>query len=210
MFKVGDKVKVLPNGKTRSAVDLSGLICTVSEVLLFTSDKGYVHLEEEVYVNSGLWFDEIELVKENMTELEQLVKQTNDGWEASFKLRKYKDKLEFMPSNLEEWGNWTSSYGLKPTKCRIKLKPSFEPFGVGFSWLVKLQGDTVHIGCKEFNASILKAALSLLNKSGGVHSDFTCNRNGPQIYDKKEDKFYGIYWKESEKIVAALEQAGVK
>lgn len=205
MFKVGDKVRVLPD----QSVNNLGIF-NIKEGEIYTIAAVYrklVCLLGMEFIDYGEW--RFKLVEENMT-LEQLVKQANDGWEASFKLREYKDQLEWMPGDGEKWKDWAVGSIVQPSKCRIKPKPSFGPFTVGNNWLVKLEGDIVHVGCNKFNAKEILNMLKEFNNNtitryiGTTIGDVSAKRNG-LLYNQNS-----ISWEDSEKIVAALEKAGVK
>lgn len=203
-FKVGDKVRFL--GESRSFFT-KDKIYTVNE---FPSKYGSVRVDNDMGVEDGHSPSNFELV----SELEDLVKKANEGYGAVFQLRKFNDELEWRGHSDTLWGPYpTYQAGNKASELRVKQKPKFVPFSVGSNWLVKLEGDTCLVGCKKFEATYLKYNLNRLNNNGhpiqGTKNEFRGLRTEVR-FTESDLKEHSISWEESEKIVAALEAAGVK
>jgi hypothetical protein len=153
------------------------------------------------------------------TELERLVRVANDGVNAAMIIdRKYTGLVEDIS---EPCGGGKYEY----ISYRIKLNPAFEPFYVGPpcnpnipnsrpGWLVKLEGgDTLHVGCKSLPAWL--AAQHLRCFLQGNESERTMsNLDQTEMFATKNGiKISGqgtISWADADRILAALEKAGVK
>ena len=156
--------------------------------------------------------------------LECLVKLANDGQVAKEELRNFTGQVEF----LTVFGDWDliAETKLPPDKYRIKPKPAFEPFYVGpvgnyakypdadpgyvgnvtrGQWLVKLEGDTLHVGCQSFGAKDVKEALKMFNAGATEYNSFRITRHG--IYTTGLPKHY-ISWPDADRILQSLEKAG--
>lgn len=151
----------------------------------------------------------LELIGENMSntsELEELVKKANEGYKARDLINeKYRDKVEFNGGKDYPWtSNWIHCEDGKQYRVKVVLK--FESFSVGKCWLVKLEGETLHIGCQTFNAKQLKVFLegSVRDKTP-QGCGFNCSRKG--LYHTSKNEW--LTWDEAEKILVALEKAGV-
>jgi hypothetical protein len=151
------------------------------------------------------------------SELERLVRVANEGRVALEKLMQIGGaEYSIIPPY-----NWTPiSYNqfTKGHRYRVKPKHSFEPFHVGTpgglhnlgSWLVKLEGNILHIGCKQFLAALVletirglrDAGLSLVTSFEGATPS---GRRSGIVWSQ-----YMLSWADCDKIVDALEKAGVK
>lgn len=216
-FKVGDRVRKVrgiysekkpigvveghQGGQVRVRLDNPSLIM-----------GGYSTDMEELY-------ELVEAPAPEESELERLVRVANEGVDAEVTLRtKYRDQIEdaervYQGPSVSRTGGQVSIY-----KLRIKPKPAFEPFYVGpgselsppaGGWLVKLEGETLHIGCKRLKAKDAKEALRFLCKGNGAEEYKTAGfsvaatRTGVCSLDGE------ISWADADKILAALEKAGV-
>jgi hypothetical protein len=163
-------------------------------------------------VKCWAWAKRVKLVGDNkMTELEELVKKANDGWEAICKLySNYPDKTEaFYKMHGEPVANpdWQFTQGKcnNFVKFRIKKK-EFTPFYVGQAsknnWKVYLEGEFLHIGCQKFNAKDLKNFLE-----GAIYGTtpqgqgFNCSKRG--LYHTNTNNT--LTWEDAEKILKAFE-----
>lgn len=269
-FKVGDKVKVTYKISS-SARELNGKICIIDSIETIDGSTLYAILKEELSFNReqlGVWFDEIELVKENMSKfkvgdkvrclknfgsgykfgeiyevhsvyngynecrintvcdsngnnfnswgeenfelvtnsLEELVKKANDGYEAIYELyQNHWGNVEFK-DDTSNWGTWFKDHIIKGRQFRIKQKP-FGPFKVGQNWEVSLQGDTIKIGCKQFDARSLFNSLMFLNAGKSIiagNYNMYATRQGVKF------ESHEISWEDSDKIIEALNKAGYK
>lgn len=110
----------------------------------------------------------------------------------------------------------------KMTTFRIKPKPAFEPFYVGISdyhpqsWQVKLEGETLHIGCTKFSAKEVKRVLLNLCRNNYCdevteHYRFEARRAGISMHGSVSEARHEtlISWVDTDRILAALETAGV-
>jgi len=149
------------------------------------------------------------------TELDRLVHIANEGIEAFLKLkREYLNKVEYLahPKSRDAWVLLESGhfpYLDWDLKLRVPQKPKFEPFTVGSGWQVKLEGDTLHIGCQDFNAKEFRRAVKHSEGTG-----FDCFQlKGEDMSSGRagvEWKGHKLSWIDADKILAALEQAGIK
>lgn len=203
-FKAGDRVQVVDPTHSLGVHDIRrGEIHTISEVTC----TGAIHLIGKDDTNYGDW--RFKLAEES--ELERLVRVANEGWAAIDELaEKYFGEYE-SGGNAYNWE--VRSKGQKGWRYRVKQKPKFEPFTVGSGWTVKLEGETLYIGCKSFPAKELKDALIEMGRNGrrgypisGSSFKYFCTRQGVSRGE------YGelVSWADADKILAALEKAGIK
>lgn len=87
---------------------------------------------------------------------------------------------------------------------------TFTPFSIGQNWLVKLVGDRLHIGCRDYEAGcVLQGLVELLEADQSQYEDLggqiriSATRMG---IIEGQDK---ISWEDAEKILKALKDAGV-
>lgn len=208
-FKVGDKVKAICDwGRV-----VTGGIYTISEVVV-PLDQVQIFEFPDVRYQANRF----ELVKEpmtNKTELEVLVEQANKGAEAEKKL------IELFPNDVESRVNHRADWSVHapkvkkdnycPYEYRVKPKPTFEPFNVGKAWPVSLKGDRLHIGCKDFDAKSFKQMITHMTNGGYEYLvkecySFRAFRAGIMLI---EISYPLISWEDADKILAALEKAGV-
>jgi hypothetical protein len=157
----------------------------------------------------GLGAEEVELVAAAESELERLVRVANEGTVASKEIdAKYANQVEEITEETD-----------KSVFISYRIKPIFEPFNVGpgvsgklgeSKWRVKLEGDRLHIGCRNFPVSWLKNALTALCRNPNTNSctigthTIVASRGGVSSVGET------ISWEAADKILAALEKAGVK
>ncbi len=200
-FKVGDKVKCISLGLNNECFGVIGNIYTVLNPELENRD---MMIRE---ANMSVSPDRFELVEENMTELEELVKKANEGYLAVNKiLINYRNSVEYNDKNSKEYREviWTAVY----TQLRIKPKPKFEPFTVGQGWRVELNPTGgVNVGCQNFEVRILKDALYTVCKQN--HTSSLHDLNGGKLEAGRTGvhfKGHKITWEEAEKLLTALEK----
>lgn len=215
-FKVGDKVRLIDK------YPYAGLI--TGEIGIVTSLEGLCF---SVNRKTGCTNPHWELV-EAANELEELVKKVNDGSSAyDLILNKYRKEVEYVPFSKKIYRDLNDKDDVEFQDIRIKQK-TFEPFYVGAKeccsydpktgqgsghtgpcrgkWEVRLEGDTVSVGCQKFEALNLYYGLKALNEGCSTyeHTTFTLKATKNGVWHEKGQ----ISWKDSEKIVAALEKAG--
>lgn len=206
MFKVGDKVRAINTNAVASYV--IDEICTVKSRESATQ-MTLIRPNGQKY--SGAVDANWTLVEESMSELEQLVKKANEGNEARVILfNKYDNEIEIDKEVYRGEPAALNKALISIDNLRIKPKPFFKPFTVGSSWLVKLEGRNVSVGCKNFTDSVLMTALDDMCKNSKceqtVHGyKLSAKRTGIIL-----DGQFEISWADAERIVAALEKAGVK
>lgn len=134
------------------------------------------------------------------SELERLVRVANEG-DAAIKVLKEK----YPNDVIDNEGDPITRYGSTFT-FSIKPKPAFEPFTVGSGWTVKLEGETLHIGCKTYVANLFKSDLNFVNSTGtGRNYDLRATR-----VDVRDKEGHSITWSDADRILAALKKAGIK
>lgn len=206
-FKVGDFCKVIKKSKYCTE-DVVGRAYEVIEVL---KNKVILYTHPDVeksknYCRFG--FDEIELVKENkMSELEELVKKANEGFNAAKRIREeFPGKTELSMAG----GNYYKYTGEYPGyHIRIIKEQTFEPFYINNTqWKVWKDELGIHVGCQLFNSEALKKALTDLCTQNGTiiicgGEPLRSTRNYIEYSDDHK-----ITWSDAEKILAALEKDG--
>jgi hypothetical protein len=192
-FKVGDKVRVIQKGHRQF-----GQVASIVK-----DDKSNCYQYSLDVPNSDVFGDrELELVTSDESELERLVRVANEGLDAMA-------TLKYDYSNKVQWHTGTMyDPHLFPSRIQIKSKPKFEPFVVGSGWTVKLEGETLHVGCQQFDSKRARGMLSFLLNNGKSWSygntDYHSCRKG--ISNGRGDI---LEWSDADKILAALQQAGV-
>lgn len=147
------------------------------------------------------------------SELEHLVHIANQGSDAIRQLAsKHPDKVEFCIGGINSWVTLISTCS---PASGYRVKTTFEPFCVGRDllpgkWVVNLVGDTLHIGCKTFDARqacgwLADLVRNSISSVGIVDQDICAVRNGIRL-----DGQYEISWADAERILHELEKAGVK
>lgn len=155
------------------------------------------------------------------SELERLVLDANKGFEAQDRIRElFPNKIEMIGFDFQNWfmvSDWGRKLGYR---YRIKPKPAFEPFYVGptehsldgrsGAWLVNLDGDTLHVGCKTFPASLVMQSLKSISGSG-MWLNTSLEGAVP-----RGNKFgvvwseYALSWGDCDRILEALTKEGIK
>lgn len=225
MFKVGDKVRCIKSFTTVKNAPKTGEIFTVTSVSGYYIGFPLLKLTDPIYTESikkgdtpNWGLDNFELVKENMKELEQLVQVANAGYRAIDIIRENFGTLVEI-KNASTNGEWQPiaqkeevSLDTKKRELRIKPTPKFESFEVGpRRWKVKLDGNNLEIGCKTYNAVDLRIAFNSLIKITSCPNFQMLD--GPLFSATRKGIFsegHSITWEEAEKILNALEKAGVK
>jgi hypothetical protein len=194
-FKVGDRVV-----RTSHDCEYPGGLIKVGDVGVVTAtvDKWWIAIDSHPLAGTTLlkYYD---LAPES--ELERLVRVANEGVDAVHEL------------SLKYW----CDYETREHRYVVKPKPTFEPFYVGpmirdshkAGWLVKLEGDTLHVGCKQFHASTLYRTLKGIL---GVGLCLTDQFEGAVPRGCKDGIVwcqYQISWADVEHILEALEKAGI-
>jgi hypothetical protein len=134
------------------------------------------------------------------SELERLVQIANEGRATAIKLDQFSGLIEhydgtyFAPAS-------TKSIRIKPPK------PAFSELTVGNNWKVRLDADgtTLHVGCKQFDAELLRDALPDLceAKEGGdwTLSGFSLRPKRNGIHMAR----WTLSWPGADLLLAALE-----
>jgi hypothetical protein len=221
-FKVGDRVKCIDPGSY-----LYGYVGTIEKISDNKVPKYRVEFRD---YNLPVTFSELNLElfrgeseqKANESELERLVRVANEGRIALNELKaKYRNAVVF------DDGVPLDGFKLSERNLVVKPKPTFEPFYVGpeykkcsdlshtdsclgdSAWKVELKGDVLHVGCREFNAYYAKRALQSLLKD----EDTSYTTSGIEVMATRsgiglrgEGK---ISWADADRILEALEKAGV-
>jgi len=135
------------------------------------------------------------------SELEQLVEKANEWAGVCKNLRqKYPNQAEVSYNNSPFITFVGEHMGYK---FRITPKPSFQPFCIGKNWRVEIDGETVKVGCKYYDARNLCKALQ--NVRDG------CNSNNNSLVAMKcgvRDGDHFVPWHEVDKLIEALTKAG--
>lgn len=205
-FKVGDRVV-----RTSYDCQYSGGVIKVGDVGVVTSIDGVGWISLDTHPKSGATLpDYYDLALE--TELERLVRVANEGALAMATLA-----TEYPNSctvECKKMGSGMDAYNY--AEYSVKPKPTFEPFYVGpngggdgglkGSWLVKLEGNCLHIGCRSYNVSEVKNALHVFNAGAVTMGSFRAHRHG--VYEAITPTNF-ISWADCDKIYQALEKAGI-
>lgn len=198
-FKVGDRVRLV---KPKDGLTV-GKVYIVEQYGSYGDDPAW----NSVRYDNGEWGQIVnhmynkgyfELVTPAESELERLVRVLNEGDVA------LRTIIEKYPTQVvDDEGDPMTYY--KPHTYSI-VKPKFEPFTVGNGWSVKLDGETLHVGCQPFIAKFFQKDMQRAVKGDGstINYSFIACRDGVK---------YGINqisWSDADRILAALEKAGIK
>lgn len=209
-FKVGDKVRRFRGFGSDFQKDKTYTVTAVKEKSYATTIDLLEKPEKDYW-----WASEFELVESSEnpylpeeyknrvveSELERLVRVANEGLVALTQIgRKYSRETNSLGLS------YLADYNTSPVF--IKPKPKFEPLTVGSNWRVELKGDVLHIGCKDFDARNFKNTLNDFCKADAK------NRlvQGINAYAGRNNLMwsgYEITWSDADRILEALEKAGV-
>lgn len=144
------------------------------------------------------------------TELERLVRKANEGREAERTLYKnFSKQYEVRSDNSMQMWNGFDKIVIVNTEFRVKPRPAFTPFTVGNGWTVELKGDRLTIGCREYDAKIIRREFDqmcrkdFVNSYSGSSLKLAASRKGISSEGQS------ITWDEAERILKALEAADV-
>jgi hypothetical protein len=211
-FKVGDKVRYkeehhprVPYGSIHRVIKVEDRKQSVDSYWIYVDTYG------EEYSMSPSSFEKV-----TTDDVSSLIDKANEGLKALAELVK-RDDVEVSrvadPSDYIGIHTSTLSSTLvdnnkRARTVRLKPKPAFEPFTTSNGWDVKLEGETLHIGCKKFNKGAVNLGFTKLLK-GSEHSwnddftEFTATRNGIKYNENV------LPWADAERILEALKKAGV-
>lgn len=204
LFKKGDKVRCIK--KTVLEIDTErhgriGRIYTVREDQDALNPDILRFLEIE---NS--YASRFELIE---SELEELVRTANLGGEAVKRLlTDFKGQVEYdglIVDGIEALADYPKNpYVRKSSLAKYKVKtPVFEPFKIG-ELAVALNAHLLTVGCVNFAATEVLIALQYLCSGDGYsHGSFKASRLGVHY------NTYHISWEAADKLLKALEKAGV-
>ncbi len=207
-FKVGDKVQLVRMLEQNKWAEAFGLYEGCITTVVVSDEYDFAVASLNSYRGKMVYQDNSKmdwaLVQDN-NELEDLVRMVNEGYQARKTLAsKYPRQAEvrFGTSRV-----WKPIYIGFTCEVRVKEKPKFEPFYVGAHHSVSLDGTTLHVGCQKFPVHFVRAAIQTLNSQGGAYQTGTlivhATRNGMRT------EYGAITWEDADKILAALEKAGV-
>ena len=212
-FKLGDKVRKfcscletqnIPNGSIRTVKYHQVRDDLYVEYVADSNDGNGLLINSDI--NSREW----ELVEEEAptSELEELVKKANEGYDAVTLIRtKYSDQVEAIHMGMGGvWTAITPERDCDPSNrnrsVRIKTKPAFEPFPIA-QWMVSLDGQNIKVGCKSFMCSVLKLGLQMTARDGNDSVlGLKATKNGIKY------KEYQITWDEADQLIEACTKAG--
>ncbi len=155
-----------------------------------------------------------ELLSSDESEIESLVRKANEGLEAIEKLLERENEVELYSEKNERVlkNIFPSGYCKEYEHARYRVPPkkTFTPFTVGKGWTVRLSEDrkTLEIGCRKYDAGYVRRefkALCTTETHGSSFHDVRLLASRKGISDRGES----ITWEEAEKILKALEEAGV-
>lgn len=219
MFKVGDRVQCIDGTLPSTTIFVIRNVDTTVK----NPNKHILHFEKPDESASGYWAERFKLVEpEHQTDLQELVDRANDGLAAMITLKtRHRDNVETFSTvdskpaacNSDKSGNildaLSSHFGggyLHGTwKLRVKPKATFEPFFTSKNnWLVKLQDDSLQVGCKKFDVSEFKLMLAALVQRNAT--DDQRRKNGLFSSSKLGIIHHQhiLYWEDAEKILKAL------
>lgn len=139
--------------------------------------------------------------------LQELVDTAN---KALAELDKQKDKLEVRSVTGDRYYNIKHSIHSTHWVFRIK-QPAFKPFTVNNGlWSVNLQGDSIYIGCRVFNAEALLLDLRHLVREDAMYACESAMSSSDKLYaTRKGIKFkeHVLTWDDAEKVLVAVEEA---
>lgn len=207
-FKAGDKIRRFKH--PYPGYNESGNSPKLGYIYTFVFYTSSYNKELVVKELDGLLSAEcFELVKENMTELEQLVKHVNDGEDARrIIIKKYINEVEYKVH--EFGGDYKPLNGSIDTYIlKIKEKPKFKPFQITGDLNVGIFGEELHIGCQKFIPDLAKGILEDLLK---YNVSFTQRGNDFFKASRKGIIYNGylLLWSDAEKILNALEEMDKK
>lgn len=144
-------------------------------------------------------------------ELEALVRKANEGAEAIQEIQKrYHARVEWKWDDEEYYWRELSE---RASRLHFRVKPptvpKFEPFTTSNGWRVELKGDTLHIGCRSYEAGSLKHVLKCLLDGeyrcyvAQIESPFYATRYGIEHSEEV------LPWEDAQAILNELERAGV-
>jgi hypothetical protein len=214
-FKAGDKVRYKGGSWSDNGWN-AGRVLTVYRCWVGSEGEIYV---APVEVRGNTYARHFELVEgAPESELERLVREANAGLAALETLRKHAGDVEITDdmSGTSTWSPLSPEHRVAlPRVLRVKPKPSFEPFRVSIAddrnWLVCLDEGELCIGCQKFNA---KEFVSAIRRSQDGSPDATLGvlsghlMIGARKFVKWND--HKLSWEDADRILAALEKAGVK
>jgi hypothetical protein len=218
-IKVGDRVRCVlgwedPRPIARDMTIKEGAVYTLGK----TNTYGHFYLVEK---GNDFSYDKekFELVDEE-SELERLVRKANEGMEAGKQLHaRYSDQLEERVVNLESgipkyWQPYDRTAN-EAYEYRVKPRPTFTPFTVGLGWKVELKDNNtrLQIGCRDYAAhDFMKGLRSLVRGGNATASAIPGYASGIDLHATRLgvlENGQSISWDEAEKILKALEVAGV-
>ena len=219
-FKVGDRVERITSSNT---ITKDGKLLGMVPGDTGTIDKvgGYrVHVTKDGETES-LGTNPLCLKLATESVLEKLVAQVNAGFAALEKLKGHEREIEYQNPAIsdETWKDISQSRIEAPTerisetrkevtcvtrRYRVKPKVIFDNFTTSCGNEVSLSGDTLKIGCQNFSAKLAKQSLIHLLKHNAASTDnFRSTRKGITY------RAYLLTWEDAEKLLKALEKAGV-
>lgn len=212
MFKKGDEVECIDAECTKGQLVL-GRHYEVARVC--ENGCGLDLIDTDRFVMTNWNSNRFRLVTKD-SELEELVKTANAGYRAVEKLyTEHIKNIEWKNSNTPNW-NLPREDGVgfvNGREIRVKLKPKFELLFVArdkANWLVELRGDRLYIGCQEYDAEGMRIALKRMCGSERVTE--VSRADGEKLLATRfgiKHGTYAISWEDADRILAALEKAGV-
>ena len=207
-FKVGDRVRCISPGRGNG----------VERDVVYTVTAQGELSGDSIKVNNGggsILSFRFELVREETSELEQLVAKANEGLKAHAIIRqKYAGEVSitFESGDVISGDIEKIDFALE---FQIKPKPAFAPFTTSNGWNVKLSSNVLQIGCRVFRADTFRSMLAdLIDRNASVY--------GMNCGNVKASKLGVVYtagdrisseetlpWADAEKIYEALKKAGV-
>lgn len=238
-FKIGDKIRCIDNygwsdcltknkvyevlgTVTNGRVDITGdnhtMLCVKSRRFELVEER-CTRFVQGVFTE-GDYFKQFKLNPKD--ELQDLIDTYNAGIDAYAGIwNNHIDEVRVVNSSIPTLAGMAYR-GALGNKLEKIPQPTFEPFYVGYPeqigylpgdnrakpWKVELKGDRLHVGCKDFSAKHAKKWLFNLTKNntniGHLNHNLLATRSGIK-YNK-----YMISWEDADKILEALEKAGVK
>jgi hypothetical protein len=134
-------------------------------------------------------------------------------------LSSFKD--DYLAEGVEWRSSSTTGWVQNPTlihahgEYRAVKAPTFKPFTVGDGWEVKLEEDVLLVGCESFPSAWAKKALSHLTRSSSTKYTRSGDRDHwgkLELFARRDGVHHTggiISWTEADKILKALEEAGI-
>ncbi len=214
MFKIGDRVRFEDNDNTGCSGSVRGAFYIVNsaEYILEGQLLG-LHPENKKYRKLSVLSIRCSLAPKS--NVEELIRKANEGREAAEALEGM-EGVEFIRWTGDTWRYLPEGY-FNESRFRLEPPSVFEPFTIG-SWTVKLEGGTLHIGCKTVLASKFLAwyAARLLGDIDSADRAMTGyaykiigERDGMKFYFSDSESHI-LPWNALDKIITALKKAGIK